>query len=224
MKGKEITAMIMRIFVGMVFLLVGVLPVHAAQGGFYLGAWGGGTFLDESKVHGHEGRMTVDYKEGTAFGASVGYDLGARYPQVGQGRVEIEYAYRSNDLKDARFSDGRFAADGDVSVWSLMFNSFGEFHGVYPWVPYVGLGLGYARVSLNDARVPGGELGDDSDGVFAYQFGVGFGYQLNRLLTLDIGYRYFGTLDATLQLADQTTVDWSYDNHAVLLGLRLKLY
>lgn len=216
--------MLMRICCAVMVLLLWVLPTHAAQEGFYLGIWGGGTLMDESKGSDQLGRVTVDYKEGTAAGASLGYDLGSRYPQVGQGRVEIEVAYRRNDLKDIRFAEGRLAADGDLSVWSVMFNSFGEFHGARPWLPYVGLGLGYAQLSLNDAQVAGADYADDSDGVFAYQAALGLGYQIGRLVTLDVGYRYFGTLDATFRLADQTSVDWSYDNHAVILGLRVKFY
>lgn len=210
-----------RVLTTLLLLCLCPLPLFAAGEGFYLGVWGGGTLLDEAKVRDARGTAHVDFDAGTAFGAALGYDIGTRYPAIGQGRLELEIAHRQNDLKDAKFSDGRLAADGEISVLSFMANSFAEFYGARPWLPYVGLGLGYARVSLDSARLAGAPWGDDSDGVFAYQAGLGVGYELNQLLTLDLGYRYFGTLDATFRLADQTSVDWEYDNHALLLGLRL---
>ncbi|SDM49235.1 Opacity protein [Geoalkalibacter ferrihydriticus] len=214
------TRTFLRYFLFLIFALFFALPLHAADG-FYVGAWGGGTLLDEARVRGHQGSFNADFDGGMAFGAALGYDFAERYPQIGKGRMELEWSYRANDLKDARFTDGRFAAEGDVSVWSLMVNSFAEYHVTRPWLPYVGLGAGYARLSLNNARLAGTPLGDDSDDVFAYQFGGGLGYQVNNHLTVDLGYRYFATLDATLRLADQTSVDWEYDSHTLLLGLRL---
>lgn len=210
-----------RILATLLLLALWPLPLFAAGEGFYIGLWGGGTLLDEAKVRNAQGTAHVDFDAGTAFGAALGYDIGNRYPSIGQGRLELEIAQRANDLKDAKFTDGRFAADGEITVLSFMANSFAEFYGARPWLPYVGLGLGYARVSLDSARLAGAPLGDDSDGVFAYQAGLGIGYEINPLLTLDLGYRYFGTLDATFRLDDQTSVDWEYDNHALLLGLRL---
>ncbi|WP_429886516.1 outer membrane protein [Geoalkalibacter halelectricus] len=205
----------------LLLLVLTAVPLHAAEEGFYLSAWGGGTLLDEAKVRGQQGSFNVDFDGGTAFGAALGYDFADRYPQIGQGRMELEWSYRSNSLKDARFTDSRLVADGDITVWSLMVNSFAEIHGTRPWLPYIGLGGGYARLSVDNARLAGDPLGDDSDDVFAYQFGGGLGYQINNQLTLDLGYRYFATLDATLRLADQSSVDWNYRAHTLLLGLRL---
>ncbi len=203
-------------------LILWALPLPAADDGYYIGAWGGGVLLDEAKGRGSEGTLNADFEPGYGAGISFGYDLGRQYPEVGQGRLEIEVAQRRNDLDDIEFSDGTAAASGDVTALTVMFNSFADFYQYRPWLPYVGLGLGYAQVSLNDAQVTGGALGDDSDGVFAYMAAVGVGYQVTSMVTLDLGYRFLGALDPKFKLADGTTVDWDYDSHSATLGLRVK--
>ena len=203
-------------------LALWALPLHAADDGYYIGVWGGGVLLDEAKGRSSQGTLHADFKPGYGAGVSLGYDLGRRYPEVGQGRLEIEVAHRGSDLDEIEFSDSSVAAAGDVTALTVMFNSFADFYQYRPWQPYVGLGIGFAQVSLNDAEVSGGPLGDDTDEAFAYMAAVGIGYRVNAMLTFDLGYRFLGALDPKFKLADGTTSEWDYDSHNVTLGLRVK--
>ena len=100
-------------------------------------------------------------------------------------------------------------------------NSFAEYRDTDPWRPYVGFGLGYAVVDLAHATISGTPLTDDSDGVFAYQFGAGVGLALGDHLTIDLGYRFFGTTHLKFKEADGSTMKTKYASHAALMGLRL---
>ncbi len=212
----------MRIAGWLIFLALGApsLQVAAAQEGIFLGGWGGLGLLDETQAEGDGGDLLIDYDPGTAFGMTLGYDLGTAFPEIGIGRIELEIARRSNDLEDVEFSDGTLGAAGKLSVTSIMLNSFAEYQTADPWLPYLGAGLGYARVSLEDARAESAPLADDHDWVFAYQFGAGIGYRIGQRLVLDLGYRYFATLDPEFNLADGTSTEWEYDSHTANLGLR----
>ena len=55
--------------------------------------------------------------------------------------------------------------------------------------PYLGAGIGVARVSLDGYTSSGTLIVDDSDTVFAGQLSAGVLYALNEQVSLDLGYR-----------------------------------
>ncbi len=194
----------------------------AAAEGFYLGGHLGAALLDEGQNDSSSGTFNTDYDPGFGGWGVFGYDLGDRYPRIGRGRVELEVGYRSNDLKEVEFLEGGIAAGGDVSVLSFMANSFAEYDNPSRCTPYLGLGLGYAMVSLNDTTTVFGPLADDDDGVFAYQFGAGLGLALTERVTVDAGYRYFATTDAELVDATGERFDAEYSSHNFSAGVRVR--
>jgi OOP family OmpA-OmpF porin len=74
-----------------------------------------------------------------------------------------------------------------------MANLFYDFNRGGRLEPYIGVGVGAARINLgaNDQRHRRPSYADGEDTVLAYQGLVGFAVGLGEQWDLDIGYRYF---------------------------------
>lgn len=168
----------------------------------------------------------VDFDPGLYLGGTGGYDFGFL-------RLEGELSYKYSEIDSITASDGfRFGnPDGNVGVFAMMANAFVDLHNKGPVTPYVGGGIGFANLHLSDTF--GTDLTDagspervflypeDDDTVFAYQAGAGIGIALNRRLTLDIGYRYFGTSKG--RFGDGfDTAELRFESHNAAVGLRVK--
>lgn len=115
------------------------------------------------------------YDNGIGFGGAVGIDLGNIF------RLENELSYRS--------ASGKYGGNMDAFAWML--NAWIEPRSNAPVTPYFGGGFGLGRGHVSTIG--------PSDGVItgvAYQVGGGLDIRLDRQLSLDIGYRYFGISDA----------------------------
>ena len=168
----------------------------------------------------------VSFDPGLNIGGTAGYDFGFV-------RMECEMSYKQGEITSA--SDQAFATryvnvDGHVGTFAMMMNGFFDLHNETPFTPYLGGGMGFANVHLSDTRgvdAVSGALNnhifqDDSDNVFAYQAGAGVEVALNRRLSLDLGYRYFGTGTATLKKDWPNYTNVKMDSHNATAGLRLK--
>lgn len=193
----------------------------AAQGGWYLAAQGGASIPQSAENDSDRGTFNTDFKPGYAFSVALGYDLGEAYPDFGRGRVELEVGYRKNDVDEMEFEEGTIATEGDVTVLSAMLNTFGEIRETAPFYPYLGAGVGVARLSLNDVSIKGKVFADDEDTVLAWQVGTGVGWRVSPYLVLDLGYRYFSAVDPSFTDSLGIEFDSEYDTHTVLLGARL---
>ena len=62
-------------------------------------------------------------------------------------------------------------------------------------------------------------IADDKDSKLAYQFGAGLKYRLNQRFIIDLGYRYFTSLE--VQLADvlSNALQVDYSHQSVQLGI-----
>lgn len=209
---------ILSISIALLFLLApGAI---ARDKGFYVGLSAGGIVTaGDAENDSLAGNFNFSYKPGymgsLAFGSRFDADS-----LIGEGRIELELGYRSNPLDQIEFSDGKFDAEGDASAVSLMLNTYGEYPGSSTLTPYLGVGVGVATVSLEGFALAGSAVVDDSDSVFAYQFAAGIDWPLSERLTLDFGYRFFGTLDPELVDALGTTIKTEYRVHGLQIGLR----
>jgi len=149
-------------------------------------------------------KMTLD--SGFLATAAVGYDF------TGPFRVEGEYGWQKNDLDQLSFNNqfGNFQ-EGDLTTQSLMVNAYYDLATSSPWSPFVGAGIGWAKVDLDTPALP---LGDNDD-VFAYQLMAGVSYAIDDQWSIDGQYRFFGTQDATIQGAD-----FSMNSNDLMIGLR----
>ncbi len=115
---------------------------------------------------------------------------------------------------------------GDLTILTVWANAFYDFDLQSAWKPYVGGGLGFARVSIDaKSEATGSSLADDEDTVFAYQIGAGLGYALSRsqerALTATLDWRYFGCNDPALK-GDVTGAKFhtEIDGHYAGVGIR----
>jgi OmpA-OmpF porin, OOP family len=186
------------------------IPVmgFAAAPGMYVSGNIGSAVLNDSTLT--EPGISVDAEFDTGLGitAALGYDMGG-------GRVELEFGYRSNDID--KFSAGGMsvAGGGDVTSTSLMLNGYFDFKSQSQWTPFLGAGLGMAKVDVENVTIGNIVIGDADDTVFAYQFIAGLGYAVTPNTSIDISYRYFATADLDLEGTDA-----EYDSHNFMIGAR----
>lgn len=209
----------------MIFLLLGLLifgdasQVLAQDPGPYLGISISGQFLAPSQGEDQAGTFNLNYRSAPSGSVVLGWEL-TPGSNLGEGRVELEYSHRSNRFDTAEFTDGEVPAGGDLTADSLLINTFGVYRSKSQWTPYLGIGLGAARITAKDLTVTGQPLANDDAVVFAYQIGGGVDLQLSPAWTLDFGYRLFSTTKAKLTEANGDEFETGYLSHNLLVGLR----
>ncbi len=195
-------------------LALSFIAAPALAAGPYVGANVGAAFLSTSTFTDPGGDFDLKTKTGFGLGLLGGFDFGTY-------RVEGEFAYRRNNMKEGSDSSGTTPLGGDYSSMALMVNGYYDFRMVSPTVvPYLGAGLGGARLSLK-VTDPGSTFVDDSDMVFAYQLAAGVGFAITKELTLDLGYKYFATAKPSFEpIGGGVKVDGEYASHNLFLGAR----
>jgi opacity protein-like surface antigen len=193
----------------------------AAFAGLYIGLQGGAGFVPDATGSDSDGSANFTYDVGYDGSIMLGYDLGEKHPSIGKGRVELEFNTASNDLNGVEFVEGKVGADGSVERTSIMVNTIGEYTTQSGMIIYALLGLGWAKIGLDNVSILGEPYVDDSSSQLAYQAGVGIGWNLSDHFVLDIGYRYYGTTDPEFTKQDGTNLDYEYKSHRLIAGLRL---
>ncbi len=202
------------------FALLTASPALAQEAlkGFYLAGHLGPTYLDDSQVKSDDGtRLDLEFDPGYHYGLALGYDTGGYFSKSDNvtGRIEIEFAQRVNDVDQVEQNKVLRPGGGDLTVTSIMVNSWVDIETATIFVPYFGVGIGAGRLELDNVS-----FSDDDDTQFAYQIGGGVGLPVNNHVTLSLGYRYFATFDATLTDQNGVENDIEYDSHNIDFGLR----
>ena len=124
-------------------------------------------------------------------------------------RLEAEYNFRESADKTEPYlgTNGVKIFDGiyktELSVQSYMLNGYYDFHNTTKFTPYVGIGLGMAKVEYDDSDTydvydvgTGNYLGSyfgyyhSSKKKLTYNISAGASYELTDRLALDLGLRY----------------------------------
>ena len=160
--------------------------------------------IDNVPNAGDTAKMTYD--SGFVGSIAAGYDFANPL------RLEIELIRQKNDLDITSYNNfyGTFN-EGDLKTHSFMFNGFYDVDTGSAWTPFIGAGLGWSKLDINDP----GFNDSDSDDVFTYQFIGGVAYAFNDQWSVDAQYRFMGTSDATIDGAD-----FSVNSNNLMLGLR----
>ena len=191
----------------------------AAQepGRFYGGVHAGALFVQDSDVEQNGASGTFEFDPGFSVGGFGGYRFGNGV------RLEGEYTYRRADTDDlcaggTCISQTAASLNGHVDAHALMGNIWFEPRVGKSLLPYAGGGIGVGfvgydgSVSLNGINLGSGS---DTDTVFAYQAGVGLGYELFDHYVISADYRYWATTDANFNGANA-----EIGTHNVMVGGR----
>ena len=156
-----------------------------------------------------DGGDTLDFKNDWSEHVGLGYAFQNGF------RLEGEPSHRWNELQDW---------DGEARAWAAMANLFYDFNRGGGVEPYLGIGVGLARISSNGVVGPISWDGDDT--VVAYQGMAGLAFPLGEQWDLDIGYRYFTAPSAEIdgiidfEGPQPFTFSGDYTHQAVTVGLR----
>lgn len=115
------------------------------------------------------------------------------------------------------------SGSGDVDALSVIANVFYDIDIGSKFEPYVGAGLGLARVSADGASPISTTTIDDDDFGYALQAAAGVAYPLNERLKLTVDYRFLSVQDLDYTTASGVGVEADYNDHAVFVGLRFAL-
>lgn len=164
-------------------------------------------------------RLTLDNSIGTTLAG--GYDFGLL-------RLEGEVGFRQSKVSSvSRNGNAQYDSDGNLSVFSTMANCYVDFHNSSRFTPYLVGGVGVAVLGLEN--IYGTDTGSgnasklyhtNNDAVFAYQAGAGLGYAINRHFSVDVGYRYFGTSNGSLNNDYPKASGLKYHSHDIVAGVK----
>ena len=213
------------------FILAGLfvcsLSVSAFAGdpGFYAGVNAGLIVPSDVKMSSPAFSVDVSRKVGYAIGGAAGYDFGTNV------RAEAEISYKANDTSELKNGNNVTAYNSTITALNFMANAYYDIHALHSFgvMPYAGGGVGVTRLSNSNGVLAGSRDGvvlaggtESNDTVFAYQVGAGVAYDVSSKVTMDVGYRYFGTSDAKFNDNASGIVTMKYDSHNILAGLRYK--
>ena len=148
---------------------------------------------------------------GGEYSADVGHYVAGAIGMVRDGyRLEFEVANQINDLDKlsaksiaTSIKASNSISGVDASVTTFLINGYKDFvlsRGVSAYFSS-GVGIAYGELDLagGNTAIDGVNWNwqehDQDDTVFAWQLGVGVGYELTKAMSLDVGYRYLGSSD-----------------------------
>ncbi|MBO6783475.1 MAG: OmpA family protein, partial [Alphaproteobacteria bacterium] len=167
----------------------------------------------DSDIEGGGINTEAELEQGFVGLTGLGYDFGDAW------RLELEGGYRESDIDEI----GGASATGDTEALSAMANIFYDFDLGGGIEPYIGAGFGMTQVSVDGASPIGGGNINDDDWGWAVQAGAGLAIPLNRRVKLTADYRFLSVQDLSYTTSTGTGVDADYNDHAVMIGIRIAL-
>jgi outer membrane protein OmpA-like peptidoglycan-associated protein len=179
--------------------------------GVYLGGALGWNLAEDSDIDGTGLNGDVEFNDGYAGFLTFG---GKLFWFRGEG----EFGYRNNDVDSVT---GIGSANGKAKVLSYMGNLLFDIPTGTPWVPYVGAGIGGARLDLDSVSLPAAGVSvDDDETGWAWQGIAGVTYHVSDNLGIFADYRYFDTEDIQFRASNGTSFETDYTAHTISIGLR----
>ena len=185
----------------------------------YVGIHGMWTDLKDLDFNVAPGTINTEIDSGTGFGITFGRTFG-------QIRGEVEYTARMNDVKSHSLNGGEAlpGSTGEVKSDAFMVNGYYDIATGGMFIPYIGAGLGMAKVKFDNFGVaPIPDVLNDNKTQFAYQLMAGGDFMVSDKVRLFAEYRYFTTGDVDVTTSSATgsvSNSISYKTNNVLLGAR----
>ena len=185
----------------------------------YVGVHGMWTDLKDFDFKVAPGTVESRFDSGMGFGIT----LGRTFDQF---RGELEYSSRKNDIKSHSLNGGSTLAGskGEAKSDAFMLNGYYDINTNSAFVPYIGAGIGMAKVKFDDFGVDAiPDVLNDNESQLAYQFMAGGEYRFADTWGLFAEYRYFATEDVDVTTSAATggvANSIAYKTNNVLVGAR----
>ena len=153
---------------------------------------------------------------GFVAGGGLGYAFGPA-------RIDVEFSYLSANFEFASEGDnGADTANDNFTALSLLGQAWYDIDLGSFLTPYIGVGAGATNLSVK--LISDDEAWFDGAGWgFAYQAGAGVAFRILAGFSLDVGYRFFGTLQTDVfdnADPDLSSLSPAVMAHRIQLGLR----
>jgi opacity protein-like surface antigen len=217
-----------------VALLAAGQAAYALEGDPYFSIAGGLNFVPPMTLNSTTSPLSasprvLDFDTGVAGSVAAGHSFGGNF------RAEGELSFRWNGLGMVTVQGEGTATlnSGSVAAFGIMANGWFDIPTATRVTPYVGGGVGAARVSLKmDTDVTGAPCScqeldiSASDWALAYQLGAGVAVGLHNGATLTFDYRFFGTGGLSLPYTGTSTgtATTRYTAHSAMIGLRVPIH
>lgn len=168
-----------------------------------------------------DGKIKVDDEKENDKVKNFGGDV-AVGAKIGAVRAELAYTYLAKDDKTRKYDDGKDKTE--ISGQSFMLNGYYDLENPTIFKPYVGAGVGMAKMKYQakytDFADPDFNSSNSfSKNKFAYSLMAGVGAEISKNITLDVGYRYtdYGSFSKDIE-GDKLKFDTKA--HQILAGVR----
>ena len=164
--------------------------------------------------------IDIDTDTGFGLNGAIGY-------QFQDARAELELGYSNNTVNGISVGDAaEVDADGNFDTWTLAANGYYDIPTGTAFRPYIGAGLGVAKLVADDVSVDLPVVGDaelDDSGVsLIFQAQAGLAYDFTDNASAFVGYRLQGIPGQSFTAAD---VDLNADTtliHSAQLGAQYR--
>lgn len=119
-------------------------------------------------------------------------------------RAEAEINYQTASIKGPR--------EGQMRTFGGFANGYYQFNPEGAWRPFLGAGVGVARVKVHRER----------DAGFAYQLKAGIAHPFSDRVSGELAYRFMQTSNVRVGMGP-SAFDCKYHDQALVMGVRYKL-
>ena len=162
-----------------------------------------------------EGDADWAFDVGFVAGGGLGYAFGPA-------RIDVEFSYLSANFEFPREDDSTETTNDNFTALSLLALAWYDIDIGSFVAPYLGVGAGATNLSVK--LISGPDTWFDGTGWgFAYQAGAGIAFRILTGFSLDVGYRFFGTLRTDVfdnGDPDLSSVRPAVMAHRIQLGVR----
>jgi opacity protein-like surface antigen len=188
----------------------------------YIGVIVGSPITSVKKLSDASRAVETEFNPGLLGGLTVGASMDTYWGyNIERLRLEAEVAYRTSELVKLTDAQGQSTSiNGTVSVTSYMLNGYLENSNFVtketPVSLFLTAGVGTAMATISEISYLGSTLVTSGNNTqFAYQGGLGVGSELTKNVTIDLTYKYMGTIPFKF-----SGVSADYGSHNIHLGAR----
>lgn len=153
-------------------------------GPWYGSVSGGYAMIDERNGSDNSDTASVSINDGYVLAAAIGY----KWPKYV--RTELEFSFQRSTVDSLKVNGTRYDANGEINVFDLALNAYHDIDTGTKFKPYLGGGVGGARLSLDNPSAAGVQGNGDHTYRMEAHGEVGVGYELGHEVVIGPSYRY----------------------------------